>query len=118
MNRYMFNTSATMKESDRGKWWIDKNIVPVIYVSAGNTKQALEHFAAIVDKEHYISISDNAKRNKQPMYIDTKDGEAKQIGYVITGKTSFDNDRGQWIDKYIDLWVDISVIGTPDFDNE
>ena len=43
------------------------------------------------------------------MYIDTKDG-AKQIGYVITGKTEFDNDRRGWVTQYIDLWVTIQIL--------
>lgn len=118
MKTYLFNTSATMKENDRGKWWIDRDIIRNKYIAAENVKDALTKYAEAVEKSDYVSISKNALKNKSAMYIDGKDGNAKQTGYVITGKTSFDNDRGQWIDKYIDLWIDISIIETPDFDAE
>ena len=69
-------------------------------------------------KYYSMAASEKALKNKNAMFVDSKDGSAKQIGYVITGKTSFDNDRGRWIDKYIDLWIDISIIDTPDFDEK
>lgn len=111
--RYQFNTTTTMKEADCKKWWIDSKIIPQIVISANNLKEALKKYAENTEKEHYISISDTALKNKSAMYIDTKGGESKQVGYVITGKTGFDNNRGQYIDKYIDLWVDVVVIDFP-----
>lgn len=32
---------------------------------------------------------------------------ALQVGYVITGKTEFQKDSGEWVTQYIDLWVEI-----------
>ena len=114
----MFDTTATMKEHDAKSWWIDRNIIRTKYIKAGSIKEALQEYATLAEKNDYISISPNAIKNKSAMYIDGKDGASKQIGYVITGKTSFDNDRGRWIDKYIDLWIEISVVDTPNFDEE
>ena len=34
--------------------------------------------------------SNNALKRRSPMYIDGKDGEPVQVGFVITGKTEFD----------------------------
>ena len=118
MKTYLLNTSATMKENDHGKWWIDRDIIGAKYINAENVNDALQKYADTVKEKHYVSISENALKNKNAMFVDSKDGSAKQIGYVITGKTSFDNDRGRWIDKYIDLWIDISIIDTPDFDEK
>lgn len=57
-----------------------------------------------------MEISNNAIKNKSEMYIDTQDG-AKQVGYVITGKTEFeDRDNSRWSTQYIDLWVEILTV--------
>ena len=71
----------------------------------------------VVQKEEkeYITISDNAIKNKTPMYVDTKDGKSKQIGYVLTGKTDFQDDQGNWISQYIELWVEILTITETNF---
>lgn len=46
------------------------------------------------------------------MYID-KDNKSIQIGYVITGKTLFENDNRKWVERYIDLWVEIQEVKNP-----
>ena len=49
-------------------------------------------------------------KNKKPMYIDTDTG-AKQVGYVITGKTDFDRgDYSGYSSQCIDLWITIQTI--------
>lgn len=111
--KYQFNTTATMKEADCKKWWIDSKIIPQIVITADSLKDALKKYAEKAEKDHYISVSETALKNKSAMYIDSKGGESKQVGYVITGKTGFDNDHGQYIDKYIDLWIDVNIIELP-----
>ena len=70
-------------------------------------QDALQIFRDIVDNQHYISISDRALKTKSPMYRDTETGDAVQVGFVITGKTEFQKDSGEWVTQYIDLWVEI-----------
>ena len=36
-------------------------------------------------------------------------------GYVITGKYDFEDDCGKWVEKYIDLWVDILTVVDTEF---
>lgn len=115
MKNYIFKTTATMKEYNSRKWWIDGGIVTEKRISAENLKQALDKFAEMVEEQHYITISKNALANKSPMYIDTAAGEPKQTGFVITGKTDFQDDFGQWSGQYIDLWVEILTIAETDF---
>ena len=69
----------------------------------------------MVDEQHAICISDNALDHKSPMYIDTAMGDTVQIGYVITGKTEFQRNNGQWVKQYIDLWVKILTVINTDF---
>jgi hypothetical protein len=49
------------------------------------------------------------------MYVDAKPGTPKQVGYVITGKTFFDNDNGNYTEQYIDLWVEILTVIDTEF---
>lgn len=107
--KYIFETVATMKEYDNKKWWIDPNIVTRKTIEADTIATAIERFYALVEEEHYVSISDNAIKNKTPMYISTESGK-KQIGFVITGKSNFQVDAGRWVSKYIDLWVEILTV--------
>ena len=117
MNNYIFKTTATMKEYNSKKWWIDSGIVREIKVEAENVKQALKKYREIVMDRDYIEISENALRCKNPMYIDTPTGEAKQVGYVIKGKTEFeDRENYRWSTQYIDLWVTIITVIDTEFE--
>lgn len=118
MKTYIFKTVTTMKEYNNKKWWIDSDIIREIKVNADNVAAALVQYAEKVKDKFYIDISRNAIKNKSPMYIDTPSGEVKQIGYVITGKTDFQRDSGEWIAQYIDLWVSVLTVIDTDFEEE
>lgn len=114
---FIFKTTTTMKEYNSKKWWIDSGIVREIRITADNLRAALEQYREIVAEKHYITISDNAIKNKNPMFVDTPNGEPKQIGYVITGKTDFeDRNNYKWSTQYIDLWVTILTVIDTDFE--
>ena len=116
MKTYVFNTTTTMKPYNHKKWYIMDDIVKTFETTAETLTEALKDFQKYVEESAYITISNNALRTKSPMYRDTKSG-TKQVGYVITGKTEFeDTDRRRWIDQYIDLWVDISEQVDIDFE--
>ena len=114
MTRYIFKTTTTMKEYNNKKWWIDSNFVRDKSILAENLKEAMGKYRKLVEENDYVAISDNAMKNKNPMYIDTEDG-TKQIGYVITGKTDFQDDFGRWTEQYIDLWVSIITVVDTEF---
>lgn len=115
MKNYIFKTTATMKEYNNKNWWIDSGIVRDIHIAAENIREALTQYRETVVIKSYIEISDRAIKNKSPMYRDTADGEAVQVGWVITGKTEFQRDSGEWVSQYIDLWVEVLTIVDTDF---
>lgn len=115
MRQFLFNTSATMKPHNNKNWWIDGGIITEKRIEAENLKEALARFAELVGEKHYITISKTALKNKSPMYIDTKSGDVKQVGFVITGKSEFQKDSGEWSTQYIDLWVEILTITDTEF---
>jgi len=115
MNTYRLETVATMKTHNQKKWWIDSGIVRPVRVQAENVKAALQLYRDAVQDRECITISKNALKNPAPMFIDGEDGEPEQIGYVITGKTDFDNDGRGWVSQYIDLWVTVEQVAAPVF---
>lgn len=82
---------------------------------ADNIQEALKIYQKEVGKNHYIFISKNALKNKNPMYVDTTKGEAKQVGYVITGWYNFEINNYKWSKQYIDLWVNILTVSNTVF---
>lgn len=116
MKNYIIKTTATMKPHNNKKWWIDPGIVRELHINAENVRDALKQYQEVVSDKYYIEISDNAIRNKSEMYVDTKSGGSRQIGYVITGKTEFeDHNNRRWSTQYIDLWVEIITTMETDF---
>lgn len=119
MSTYRFETTTTMKPYNNEKWYIDAHMVRPIEVQADSVTEALNLWRNIVQERDYIEISRNAMRTKNPMYSEYKDKRPKQTGYVITGKTEFDKgDYTGYCSQYIDLWVRITIVITPNFEEE
>lgn len=108
---YIFKTTATMKEYNNKKWYIDGGIVSDMRINADSVENALEIYRERVEEKHFINISQNAIKNKSEMFADLLDGSVKQVGYVITGKTEFDRgDYSGYSTQYIDLWITILTV--------
>lgn len=107
---YIFKTNATMKDYNCTKWFIDSDILSEMRINADSVDRALSVYRSRAG-ECGVSISQNAIRSKSAMFVDMPDGSAKQVGYVITGKTEFDKgDYTGWSTQYIDLWVTILTV--------
>jgi hypothetical protein len=105
-----------MKPYNDKNWWIDPDIVRPVKIQSENVKAALQLYRETVESRNYIQISNNAIKNPAPMYRGQKNGDPLQVGYVITGKTEFEKgNRAGWSMQYIDLWVSVEQIETPDF---
>jgi hypothetical protein len=115
MKRYLFNSKTILKEKDRYKWWLDDDIIKQIEITAEDVHQALELFIKEQNENGYVSFSKSAIKNKGNIYIDT-DNKPIQVGYVLIGKTAFQEDKkGGYIDKYIEVCIEIQEISTPSF---
>ena len=108
--KFIFKTSATMKDYNRDKWWIDRGIIGEKIITADSTAEALDKYVKSVESEDYTTITKNAIKNKKAMYIDNESGEAKQCGYVITASQDFQDDDGKVSKQYIDLWITILTV--------
>lgn len=74
---YIFKTTATMKEYNNKKWYIDGGIVSDMRINADSVKNALEIYRERVEEKYYINISKNAIKNKSEMFVDLSDGGVK-----------------------------------------
>ena len=107
--QYIFKTKTFTKKKDDNKWWIDMHYVSDKAIAADNVSEAIKTYRILVKSGDNISISDNALRNKEPLYMATETG-SKQVGYWITGKTSIQDDDGYRKEKYIDMEVMILTV--------
>lgn len=108
---YIFKTTATMKEYNNKKWYIDGGSVSDMRIDADSVENALEIYRERVEEKHGITISKNAIKTKSAMFVDMPGGSVKQVGYVITGKAEFDKgDYSGRSTQYIDLWVTILTV--------
>lgn len=74
---YIFKTTATMKEYNNKKWYIDGGIVSDMRINADSVENALEIYRERVEEKHYINISKNAIKNKSEMFVDLSNGGHK-----------------------------------------
>lgn len=86
-----------------GKFWSDSYIKNKVYPldrDIHNTvKNAIEH------DDVGMELSYNGKP-QQNVFIDTKDGDTKLVGYIYRVKTKIDGKQA-----YFDAWVDIKSVG-------
>ena len=109
--RFIFKTSATMKDYNRDKWWIDSGIIREKIITADSIAEALDKYVKLVEREDYTTITKNAIKNKAAMYIDNESGDdAEQCGYVITAAQDFQDEDGKLSKQYIDLWITILTV--------
>lgn len=108
--RFIFKTSATMKDYNKNKWWIDRGIIGEKIIIADSTAEALDIYVKLVERDDYTTITKNAIKKKEAMYIDNKSGEAAQCGYVITASQDFQDEDGKLSKQYIDLWITILTV--------
>ena len=108
--KYLLKSTLSMKEYNYKNWWIDTDLIRDIFLESPDINTALKEYKTIAAEKYGVEISNNALKNKSPMYKDTAAGP-EQIGFVITGKTEFD--RGNYTGyttQYIDIWLEILTI--------
>ena len=112
MSTYRFDTTVTMKPYNAKKWWIDAGIVRPITVVAESMDEAIDAYAEKA-RQYGIHISKNARKEKQPMYVD-KGNEPQQIGFVFTGSSDFYTEYPhRAIKQYVEVWTTINMVVNP-----
>lgn len=94
---YIINTTTTITEHLRDKYWIDSDYVKPMQIKANTLSQALAEYRNRL-QDDYINVTVSALRCKSPMYV----GDGVQIGYVIKAHCKIDGH-----DVILDLWAEI-----------
>ena len=105
MNEYELICQTVCKNK---RFWVDLDFrIDIVEESENALIEELKRYAY---EEKYITITKNAIKNKSAMYID-KQGESKQIGYVINASTEiFDDEKYKYIKVPLELWVEIRLL--------
>lgn len=114
MKKYLVKSSTTMKHYNSKNYWIMSDIIPSLEIVADSINDLLIKFQERVT-DYGITISNNALKNKEPIYYNTRDGETRQDGYLLTGSTEI-YDRSAniaGVKQYVDVWTSIHVIESP-----
>ena len=101
---YIINTTTTIADHLRDKYWIDSDYVKPMQIKADTLTKALAEYRNRL-QDDYINVTISALRHKSPMYA----GDGVQIGYVIKAHHDIDGH-----DAVLDLWAEI--IKTADID--
>ena len=98
MKNYIFRTTATMKEYNRCKWWIDSDIVTEKRIKAETVADALEIWREQVEEQNYISISKEPLNNWHTAKRVDDQGHkmAKKQGYFATFSVFFARFTRNW----------------------
>lgn len=80
--KFIFKTSATMKDYNRDKWYIDDGIIREKIIAADSTAEALDIYVKLVERDDYTTITKNAIKNKAAMYIDNESGDADILYFL------------------------------------
>lgn len=67
-------------------------------------------FEPLVNVFEFYNCGSNETGKYTAFYVPVETGDAVQVGFVITGKTEFQRDNGEWVTQFIDLWVEILTI--------
>lgn len=81
-------------------------------VDSKDVRGAIIEALEVMECDHFINVSKTARKNAEPMYVDTEDG-AYQIGYIIKGSLMVDFSDGGIEDyrkRFVNLWVSIKEI--------
>lgn len=112
MKNYQFKLNSQCETKGYFDYTLEKTIIEV---EAENEKEALKELCEILHNDYYYTITENAIKNKSPMYRDTKDGQ-KQVGYVITAHSEIFNDQKyKWVKTVSSLWTEIKIFEYNDF---
>lgn len=104
MNEYLVKVRFTLDDTN---YWIDHDFTREI--EAENLEQAYSDVVEIIKEDCFMTVSANAIRNRQIIYVDDKNGVAKQVGYVYRIHTEIDNGT-RLVTKLGHAWVTIKQL--------
>lgn len=103
MKTYLFSTETMISERYQQKYWIDRNLIPDIKISAENLDNAIAKFQSHCE-ENFIQISNSGLKKRNGIFC----GLDKQIGLIFVASSEIDNKK-----IIVNLWVEINEVTNP-----
>ena len=110
MSIYLFESSTICKNP---RFWIDKDIISRKKTSTETLAEACEKYAKEAAAAG-VEISKTQQKRPEKIYIDDKDGNAQQCGFLFKATTHiYDEERGKWTKCRAEIWATIYELKSP-----
>ena len=110
MKQFLFESSTFCKNP---RFWIDEDIISRKRIYAETIAEACKKYAeeaAAAGGE----ISKTQQKRPAKIYIDDKDGNAQQCGYLFKATTDiYDEERGKWTTCRAEIWATVYELKSP-----
>ena len=110
MSIYLFESTTICKNP---RFWIDKDIISQKKIAAATLAEACEKYAKEAAADG-VEISKTQQKRPEKIYIDDKDGNARQCGYLFKATTDiYDEERGKWTNCRAEIWATVYELKSP-----
>lgn len=110
MSIYLFESSTICKNP---RFWIDEDIIRRKKIAAATLAEACKKYAEEAAADG-VEISKTQQKRHAKIYIDDKDGNAQQCGYLFKAITYiYDEERGNLTKCRAEIWVTIYELKSP-----
>lgn len=111
MSIYLFESTTICKNPH---FWIDEDIISRKKIVAATLAEACEKYAEEAAATAGVEISKTQQKRHGKIYIDDKDGNAQQCGYLFKATTDiYDEERGKWTNCRAEIWATVYELKSP-----
>ena len=114
MRKFLFESTTICKNP---RFWIDEEIIRRKKIAAASLAEACEKYAEEAAAAG-VTISKTQQKRPEKIYIDDKDGNAQQCGYLFKATTDiYDEERRKWTKCRAEIWATVYELRSP-FDDK
>ena len=110
MKEFLFESSTFCKNP---RFWIDRDIISHKKIAAATLAEACETYAKEAAAAG-VEISKTQQKRPEKIYIDDKDGNAQQCGFLFKATTDiYDEERRKWTNCRAEIWATVYELKSP-----
>ena len=110
MKEFLFESCTVCKNP---RFWIDEDIIRRKRIYAETLSEACEKYA---EEAAFSGVEISKTQQKRPakIYVDDKDGNTHQCGYLFKAITDiYDEERRKWTKCRAEIWATIYELESP-----
>ena len=110
MSIYLFESCTVCKNP---RFWIDEDIISRKRIYAETIAEACKKYAEEAAFSG-VEISKTQQKRPEKIYIDDKDGNAQQCGFLFKATMDiYDEERGRWTNCRAEIWATVYELKSP-----